>query len=310
VLVLYWLVFLAAALAHELRVPTPKLRASSAVLLLADVTLVSGLGWGVLDGAGHGAAATAWVLAMALGHVAVGLTTWRGRISNEIGLLLVAVGTALSAIGFGLALDGPALVTGWAVHAALLAWVAIRVNDERAMFGGTIFLAFALGHVLTVEAPPDALAHGLDDAARAAAALAVCAAAAAFMSRIGRNGTLPWPGLFAAVAATTGVYLASVLIVDAAGATEATGSTQSGQLLVSAFWSLAGLAAIVGGLLRDLRPLRLGGLVLLGAAVVKVFLVDLQTLDSIYRVGSFIALGLLLIAGAFAYQRVRHEVVT
>jgi uncharacterized membrane protein len=308
VIVAYWLVFLAAALAHELRVPTPRLRGSSAVLVLADVTLVSGLGWAVLDGAGHGAAATGWVLAMAVGHVAAGLTTWRGRISNEIGMLLVAVGTALSAIGFGLALDGPALVTGWAVHAALLAWVAVRAADERAMFGGTVFLALAIGHVLTVEAPPDALANGLDGAATAAAAVAVVAAAAAFMAWVSRTGTAPWPGLFAAVSATSGVYLVSVLLVDAAGASDATGATQSGQLLLSAFWSVAGLAAIVGGLLRERRPLRLGGLVLLGVTVVKVFLVDLQTLDSIYRVGSFIALGLLLIAGAFAYQRVRHEV--
>ena len=64
---------------------------------------------------------------------------------------------------------------------------------------------------------------------------------------------------------------------------------------------------MVIGLLRDRRQLRLGGLFLLGIAVVKVFIVDLRTLGSIYRVGSFIALGLLLIAGAFAYQRVSRR---
>jgi uncharacterized membrane protein len=36
-----------------------------------------------------------------------------------------------------------------------------------------------------------------------------------------------------------------------------------------------------------------------------VFLYDLASLDEIYRVLSFIALGLLLLAAAFAYQRVR-----
>ena len=39
--------------------------------------------------------------------------------------------------------------------------------------------------------------------------------------------------------------------------------------------------------------------------VAKVFLYDLSTLTSLYRVFSFIALGLLLLAGAFAYQRLR-----
>jgi uncharacterized membrane protein len=38
---------------------------------------------------------------------------------------------------------------------------------------------------------------------------------------------------------------------------------------------------------------------------VKVFGFDLASLTSLYRVGSCIALGLLLLAGAFAWQRIR-----
>jgi len=64
----------------------------------------------------------------------------------------------------------------------------------------------------------------------------------------------------------------------------------------------------VGLIDRRIGLLFLAFLCLLGIAVVKVFLYDLKTLGSIYRVGSFIALGLLLIAGAFAYQRVQREV--
>ena len=41
---------------------------------------------------------------------------------------------------------------------------------------------------------------------------------------------------------------------------------------------------------------------------VKVGLFDLAALDEIYRVLSVIALGLLLLAGAFAYQRLRASV--
>jgi uncharacterized membrane protein len=37
----------------------------------------------------------------------------------------------------------------------------------------------------------------------------------------------------------------------------------------------------------------------------KVFLYDLSTLDSGYRIGSLIALGLLLLVGAYAHQRLR-----
>ena len=69
-----------------------------------DTLVVSGAGWAVLHDAGRKTEATVWVLALAVGHVAVGAATLRGRISREIGSLLIALGMALSAVGFALAL--------------------------------------------------------------------------------------------------------------------------------------------------------------------------------------------------------------
>jgi len=308
VLALFWALYVVAALANEVRAPTRELRVSSAMLLFADVVLVAGAGWGLLHDAGRTAEATVWVLGVAAAHLALGVATLRGRISPQIGALLLALGTAISAIGFALALSGPALVVGWAVHAVLLAWLAGRTQDERATLGAIGFLTLALGHVLLFEAPPDALANGLDDAAKGLIGVAVVAAAAALASRLVIGGLAPWREILESVAGALLVYFVSVGIVDASGATAATGTTQSGQLLLSAFWSATGVAAVVAGLLSDRRRLRLGGLGLLTIAIVKVFLVDLATLESIYRVGSFVGLGLLLIGCAFAYQRVRREV--
>jgi uncharacterized membrane protein len=308
VLALFWALYVVAALAHEVRVPTAALRVSSALLLFADVVLVAGAGWGLLHDAGRTAEATVWVLGVAAAHLALGLATFRGRISPQVGALLLALGTAISAIGFALALSGPALVVGWAVHAVLLAWLAGRTQDERATVGAIAFLTLALGHVLVFEAPPDALAHGLDDGAKGLIGVAVVAIAAALASRLVVGGLAPWREILESVAGALLVYLVSVGIVDASGATAASGTTQSGQLLLSAFWSATGVAAVVAGLITDRRRLRLGGLGLLGIAIVKVFLVDLATLESIYRVGSFVGLGLLLIGCAYAYQRVRREV--
>jgi uncharacterized membrane protein len=83
------------------------------------------------------------------------------------------------------------------------------------------------------------------------------------------------------------------------------GIRQQGQALLSALWALVGLGALVAGLVRDVRELRLSGLALLATAVGKVFLFDLSSLTSVYRVASFIVLGLLLLCGAFAWQRIR-----
>jgi len=80
---------------------------------------------------------------------------------------------------------------------------------------------------------------------------------------------------------------------------------QQGQVLVSALWGLAGLCALLVGLRRDMRELRIGALTLLLVTVAKVFLYDLSALGSVYRVVSFMALGALLLAASFAYQRLR-----
>jgi uncharacterized membrane protein len=70
-------------------------------------------------------------------------------------------------------------------------------------------------------------------------------------------------------------------------------------------WGLAGVGALIRGLLSDDRMLRQAALALLGLTIGKVFLYDMASLDSLYRVGSLIGLGLLLLTGAFAWQQVR-----
>ena len=83
------------------------------------------------------------------------------------------------------------------------------------------------------------------------------------------------------------------------------GIRQQGQALLSAFWSVCGFAALWIGLRGNSRIVRLGGLGLLCLATAKVFLYDLSTLGSDYRVASFMALGLLLLTAAFVHQRMR-----
>jgi uncharacterized membrane protein len=107
------------------------------------------------------------------------------------------------------------------------------------------------------------------------------------------------------------LYLASVEIItlfqpSAGGATLGElGVRQQGQAVLSGLWALVGVGALVAGLLRDRRELRLGALALLTLALAKVGLYDLASLDSMYRVASFVGLGALLLLGAFAWQRLR-----
>jgi uncharacterized membrane protein len=103
------------------------------------------------------------------------------------------------------------------------------------------------------------------------------------------------------------LYLASLAVVAWASGAGADALLQQGQVQLSALWAVAGVGALIVGLRADLREVRLAALGLLTATVAKVFLYDLAALTSIYRVASFIGLGLLLLLAAFAYQRLRPE---
>jgi uncharacterized membrane protein len=85
---------------------------------------------------------------------------------------------------------------------------------------------------------------------------------------------------------------------------------QHGQMVLSVFWALVGVGTMVVGLRRDLGVVRTAGLALLGVAVGKVFLFDLATLTSLYRVVSLVGLGLLLLGGALTWQRLRPRALT
>jgi uncharacterized membrane protein len=85
------------------------------------------------------------------------------------------------------------------------------------------------------------------------------------------------------------------------------GARQQGQALVSALWGVCGISALWAGLWRDHRLVRLAGLGLLCLAASKVFLYDLSALSSVYRVASFVVLGLLLLGAAFVHQRLHAK---
>ncbi len=315
VLVGFWALYVVAAIGYELRPRTPdEPPLASWLLLLANVLLIAGAGYFGLDQAGHQNAAIAWLLGLAASHILLGAFALRQAINREIGSLLVAVGLGLSAFGFADALDGPILVVGWAIQAVAFAYLATRAsrepqpfgsNAERLLIAAGTYLGLALGHVLVFEAPPTAILEGVDDLGNALVGLGACAIAALYGRFALRDFDPRVTQACEVVGAVALVYLASVAIVDAAGVTDSGASQQSGQVLLSAFWALTGLGTIVYGLMRDVRRFRLGGLALLALAVAKVYTYDLAELEELARVLSFIALGLFLLVGAFAYQRIQ-----
>ncbi|MHC4960202.1 MAG: DUF2339 domain-containing protein [Planctomycetota bacterium] len=81
------------------------------------------------------------------------------------------------------------------------------------------------------------------------------------------------------------------------------------QLSYSLIWAAYAIGLVVGGLLRKFRPVRLMALSVLSITIFKVFLVDLSFLNNPYRMLSFLALGAILVAVSFLYQKYKAYLV-
>ncbi|HEY3307426.1 MAG TPA: DUF2339 domain-containing protein [Desulfuromonadaceae bacterium] len=78
------------------------------------------------------------------------------------------------------------------------------------------------------------------------------------------------------------------------------------QMSLSVLWALYASLLTGVGIFKRLRGARVLGILLLGATILKVFLIDLSSLQTFYRIISFIVLGLLLLAVSYGYNRYKH----
>lgn len=81
----------------------------------------------------------------------------------------------------------------------------------------------------------------------------------------------------------------------------------SGKLLTMA-WAAQGAVLLASGFALRERHVRLTGLALLAACTAKLFFYDFSTLDTPYRIASFLVLGALLIGGSWIYTRYRKQI--
>src|ERR671931_309659 len=259
-----------------------------------------------LNAVAQNTSASVWpVLAIAVSTFLVARLTP----AKELEWRAAADATALAAVAYGTAvvLDGVALAGAWALEAMVLVELGRRLGHRVAAAGGLGFLLLVAIHALAFEARPSSLVNGADPFWKAALVIGAVSVVAALAYRRGLGLFAEERMLLATTAGTAAVYLVSIGIVS--GFQPGPSVREQGQAILSAFWSLLGLGLLWAGLRRDLRPLRLAGVALLAVAVGKVFLYDMAALDRGYRVLSFVVLGLLLLAGAYAYQRLRRAVL-
>jgi hypothetical protein len=82
---------------------------------------------------------------------------------------------------------------------------------------------------------------------------------------------------------------------------------RAGQMSVTVIWGVYAVGLLVIGFWRRVRALRLAGLGLFALAAAKLVLVDLTGMQDIYRIVSFVALGLLMVAASYLYHRLERR---
>lgn len=81
------------------------------------------------------------------------------------------------------------------------------------------------------------------------------------------------------------------------------------QLAISVVWLLYSMALMAAGFWRSNRGLRLIAIGLFGITILKIFLYDLSSLETGYRIVSFIGLGGILLGVSYGYQRFKHLLI-
>ncbi|MCI0565447.1 MAG: DUF2339 domain-containing protein, partial [Nitrososphaera sp.] len=77
------------------------------------------------------------------------------------------------------------------------------------------------------------------------------------------------------------------------------------QLTTSTVWLLYSILILIVGIWKGFRSVRFVAMGLFALSILKIFLFDLSFLETLYRIFSFLALGLILLAVSLMYQRYR-----
>jgi uncharacterized membrane protein len=266
-------------------------------------------------------------LALAAGYLALGAGVLKvnpaDRRQAQVLLALAAVFVTL-AIPVQLGLHG--ITLAWALEGLLLLGLGLRYGSGLFRAGGYLVLGLAVIRLLVRHAPGSQVSFMPVLNAEFGTWLFVIAALAAAAWLCSRAGDAATPAERLAVPALTSLALVLLFglltwesrvtfdlrarMARLAGDAEAARSAAlAGRLALSVLWTLFATGLLAGGLALRSRSLFYAAYALFAVTAFKVVFVDLATLHALYRMLSFLALALLLLAGAYLNLRFRARLL-
>ncbi|WP_338080356.1 DUF2339 domain-containing protein [Amycolatopsis rubida] len=242
---------------------------------------------------------------LAGGTAVVLIATWitvRGNSGTVAGIAGLVAGMQATVTQF----DGGAVLLGEAV---VLAFAAKFTRNRFALGGSLVFAVIggllALGSDVTPALlllphwhPRDLLLTALASAALLLAAAIALPWAAIRLNAVKTASLVPWlPAGLCALYGAAGLVLTASMLVAPGRVGFLVGHT-----LVTVSWTVMAYVLLLRGI--EVVALRIAGLVLVAAAVAKLVLFDLATLDGLARVGAFLGAGVILLVAGARYARV------
>jgi hypothetical protein len=265
--------------------------------------------------------------AIAAGYLALGLAARSapGRDLRQVRALLGLAAAFLTlAIPIQLGLHG--ITLGWAAEGIVLLALGLRFESERTRAAGYGVLILAVTRLLAFHAPlhPASFRPVLNAAFGTWLFVIAALAVALWLTRDARRMA---GGLDAVVGRGAAAIALVLLFILLTGETSATFAQQQreadavgdlagslaarrvGGLAVSVLWTVFATALLAGGLAARNRPLFYSAYALFAVTAAKVVGWDLDTFSTPYRMLAFLALGLLLMAGAYLNLRFRQRMM-
>jgi len=239
---------------------------------------------------------------MALRRTAAAAVHWLG-----VACVFVVIATL---VGF----QGRWIEAMLAAEAVVMVWLGARIGRTSFRRAGVVLFVIAASVWLRVAAPFGAIAlTGFNTTTAAGAVIIACLYVAGWLLRpdaglVGRG--VAAERAFILVAASILTVLLVSMEIDAYWAMRrdtAVDAELARQLMLSASWAAYAGILIAVGMRYHYPPVRYFAIALFALTLLKVFLVDIQSLAGIYRVTAFLVVGGILLLVSFLYQRSRND---
>jgi len=261
---------------------------------------------------------TWYALALAGAYLGIGNAfKWRfpGQDTRFASLLHVSIAIGFITIAIPLKLNAQWITIGWLIESAVLLWISVRTKVDFLRYLAATALVMGIFRLLVVDQFQTETLVFNARFATYAVAIAVLGGIVKFGKPHASQNEMPV--LYAAQVALNVLALIA-LTLEASdyfnrqlAASYRLGAGYAGyahfrlahDFSYSAIWLIYGAALMAIGFWKRSAFNRWESLVLIAVTILKVFLYDVSVLQQGYRILSFVALGAVLLAISFIYQR-------